>query len=357
MHQLSAVEPGDYASLSEFLTTYPGSVHPTAYWQRRFRQWWDDNPSYRSDSPRGWIVRADDGAVVGFQGAVPSLFRLQGEERRVFAGTTWFVSPVARGQSLALFAKLPAAYGSSLIFGTSTNAKIALLLARFGFQSRASSPSGRTFLVAADAGRAARAYLRDAFSAVPDAVAGLPLVLAQVPLRIRVRRRSGDGVRTLDRVDRAFDELWARTERLYPNTSVRTASQIDWTCFANPDHRKLLLGCYDRDRLRGYLILAASRWRGVPVLELIDLWTDEERSADVARALLGAAWREARARGDAVLVLHDYARAHRGLFARLGILFSAPEARRHYYRPPTGVDVALSVDDSYLTGLEGDWAL
>jgi hypothetical protein len=352
MTAVVAVRAADYAQLAQFLATFPGETYAQDFWIRRFATWWDDNPAFDEGCVRGWVVRDDQGNTAGFIGNVPSLFQLQRRELRVFGGTTYRVLPANRNSSVRLYLAQIAAQGSALLFNTTPNPGVERVLDYLQFRSLPSHRSGRRFLVAIDPGRAMRAHLRSRLEHLPDAIAGVPLALAQLPLRYRLRGAALE-VRILQRADEAFDDLWSRTRDRYANTSIRSAAQVQWMCFANADARRTLLGCYAGGSLSGFAIFGDTLWRGTRVLDLVDLWTDGPRH-EVARALLAAVWEYARKHRHAVVALYDYQPGDAELFRDLGIFLTLPDPRKHYYRCPESEDRALSLAETCFSGLEGD---
>jgi len=350
---LLSVQPADYSEITGFLASSLGDTRSPEFWSRRMRTWWEDNPAFDDGCARGWLIRASpSGEVVGFIGNVPSIFQVNFEPRRVFAGTTFRVMPEYRGSSVELHVAQVARHGESWLFNTTANAKVERILEYLKFRSLPSHRSKRRLLLPLDAGQAMRAYLQDKLAAVPDALAGFPLAVAQLPLQLRLRERTGD-VRVLEAADESFDDLWARTRRRYANTSVRTSAVVQWMCFANPATPKTLVASYEGDALAGYAIFADARWRGLKVLDLVDLWTDGPREATVP-GLLAAALEHARARDYAVIALYDFDPGDAAVFRKLGVLFWAEDTARHYYRPPDPDAATLEIHESYLTGFEGD---
>lgn len=357
MSELTLVRSSDYAQLSRFHAAFPGEVRTPAFWEQRFRYWWDDNPAFDEDVPRGWMLRDGTGAIGGFLGNVPSFFRMQGREQRVFGATSWRVLQEHRSSSIPLYLAHMEAGASSLLFNTTPSESAVRVLEYLKYRSVPSSSSGRAFHVAVRAGAAMGAYLRD--RQVPEFVkwvAGAPLRLAQIPLETVLRCTSRAGVRVLSHADSAFDDLWHRTCNRHTNTSVRSAAQVNWLCFSNPDFRKTLIGCYEHGKLRGFAIFADARPRGVKALELCDLWT-EAPDDGVTRAILAGTWDHAKRNDYAVIVLHDYSAALTRLFRRLGLFFTTGDTTRIFYRSPDSANIDLALGDSYLTGLEGDRAL
>lgn len=357
MSEITVVRSTDYAQLSRFHAGFPGDGETSAYWEQRFRCWWDDNPAFDEDVPRGWVQRDDTGAIGGFLGNVPSFFRMQGLDQRVFSATSWRVLEEHRSCSIQLYLAHMEAGASSLLFNTTASPHTFRVMEYLRYRSVPSSSSGRTFLVAVNAAIAIGAYLSHRqVPALGKWVAGAAVKLAQFPFEAMLRSASSVEVRVLSRADASFDDLWHRTCDRYTNTSVRNAAQVNWLCFSNPNNLKTLIGCYVCGELRGFAIFADSKPRGIKVLELRDLWS-ETPDDGVIRALLAGTCDYAKRNDYAVIALHDYSTALTKAFRGLGLFLTTSDPTRVFYRSPDSVNLDFALGDSYLSGLEGDRVL
>lgn len=362
------VASNDYAEIARFLAEFPGGEQPMEFWLRRLRLWWDDNPAFAPDVPRGWILRdGAAGSVVGFLGNVPSMFRVAGEDRRVFNATTWRVRPDQRGSSLQLYLAQVEAANGELMFNTTPNDAVVKVLSYLRFTSLPSYPSGRVYLVPLRPSLAARAWLRgrtvpnvpralaSIFERATPPLAGIGLRFASLPLDLRLRVGGSRFVHRVTRAGPEFDALWERTKDAYRYASVRSAARLRWLC-EGPFERSLLGYTRDGD-LRGYALFGDATWRGLRVLEMLDLWTDRDQNEHVTRALIAGAHADARARGYDLIALHDYSAALGATYRALGIHFTASDARRHFFGSGDTAPPPMTRDDAYFSALEGDLAV
>lgn len=79
--------PAARAELASYLGRGAGAGLDDACWLRRFSHWWDANPSAAMHSHRGYVVR-QVGQIVGYGGAIPSSYTLNGAEVPALLATT-----------------------------------------------------------------------------------------------------------------------------------------------------------------------------------------------------------------------------------------------------------------------------
>lgn len=99
--QPSVIQAEDLPELAGFCSRFPGDGRSEAFWTRRLRHWWPDNPAWSSD----WVHGAklvDQGRIVGCTCAIPIRARLHGREQQVVVRSSWRVLPEYRSQSVAL---------------------------------------------------------------------------------------------------------------------------------------------------------------------------------------------------------------------------------------------------------------
>jgi hypothetical protein len=359
MSDLPTVDANDYTALARFLTEYPHETQTSEYWLARFRHWWDANPAFGPDTPRGWLLRDEEagGDIVGFLGNVPSRFMTEAGEITAYSATTWRVRPEYRTSSIHLYLAQIEAGEGRVLFNNTPNDNVVRVLRYLKFDSRPSYSSGRAFLVALRPASVLGGYL--ARLALPRTLGALfsPAIhFAQIPCALLLCGNSVDRVRVVDRADTAFDALWQRTRGLY-NTTVRSAAQLNWLCFGNPYARRILLGYFDGEQLRGFMVLGSASWRGVQTLECLDLWLDIRDDHHVATALIAGAVRHAQGSGADLLVLHAYTPRLAALFRRLGIVFTRQDTRQVFFRADAALTANLGSISTYLTALEGDLAV
>jgi len=317
MARLTPVAPGDEPELAAFLAAFPGERRDPAFWSARLALWWARNPAFRAGDARGWVLRAGDGAVLGFLGRVPMAARLGGADATLWGATTWRVLPAARSQSLELLFALLGSTRAPLLF-TTPNAHARRVMDRLRF-------------VPVEAG---------------DTVASALPADGASPPEPRARRLTArDGAR--------IDRLWEAERHRFDTTVCRDARTLAWYCSGPDPHAKTLIGAVDGDELRGHAIVERLP-DGSVVLR--DLWARHD-DADTVDVLCRGARDEARSAGGRALHVPPF---HPHLGARLRAL----GAEQHAAPPPTGrlrgardQVAALRPPGAYLTSLLGDTGL
>ncbi|MEM7602283.1 MAG: hypothetical protein AAF357_12810 [Verrucomicrobiota bacterium] len=108
-------------------------------WLTRIRAWWKTNPFCREDTPRGLIVRTDQGEIVGFYGYIPHDYTLDGKVIRGLIATTSYVREAHRGAALPLFMKAHRYETDFHYTDGAPNKAIYPILERFGYHHRESA--------------------------------------------------------------------------------------------------------------------------------------------------------------------------------------------------------------------------
>jgi GNAT superfamily N-acetyltransferase len=78
------------------------------------------------------------------------------------------------------------------------------------------------------------------------------------PLRPRLPRRfasQSDALRTVEQFDSSFDTLWRESNAQWPCAVARDSAMLKWQYSEQPGKRFEVLGCYENDKLAGYVIL------------------------------------------------------------------------------------------------------
>jgi hypothetical protein len=340
MAEISLLTPADYDRAAGFLAAFPGERRGPAMWKRRFAFWWDENPAFTGAQPRAWLLLAG-GTVKGFLGAVPSRFQIGGSAVAALGMTTWRVAADARGASLELLYALAAAGDKDLLVNTTANEDVRRLLRGLRFDERAGCADGRTSLLLARGGPAARA-------------AGLVLNLPFNTKRFfdgaadAIELRSGDPA-----FGRELDSLWARTRDLSPAATVRDAAFHRWFTYGDPLQKKFLVGLRENGELCATATFCRREWPKKTELELVDFWPASAAAAErQAFAVLLAGKRIAdRERCDLFRIPH-FSDSLRKACARAGAWLSRSDDRRHFFH-----GAQLPPEGAVLTGVEGDFSL
>jgi hypothetical protein len=349
--ELRCVHPEDYPRLAAYLTT--PVIEPPELWLRRFAHWWDLNPALAPEIPRGWIL-VDDREVVGFLGNIPTWFRCADDRVRAFSATTWRVNPAHRSGSLKLYLAQVEIAEAALLFNNTANDKAARALAYLGFKSQPAYPTRKTHVVPIDG----RLMLQTLMAGRPGVnllahALGPASRLMELPTRLFARAR-GEVV-SLSSIGAEFDALWERSRRKYGFCGERTAERISWYVTRTGYFDKHVLGYFESSVLHGYLVLGETRVRGLPGLELLDVWTEDlERCGP---SLLRGAFDHARRNGFAAVVLHAFDRELSQLYERLGLFATVDDTRQFHFRVGSDTKVDWHSERAYFTCFDGDLAV
>lgn len=114
---------------------------------------------------------------------------------------------------------------------------------------------------------------------LPRLATGLAL---EVALRIRRKPPAGKGkVGEVKEFDQSFDLLWKRVSGMVPVAGVRDSAYLEWRYKRSPKDY-IILGCWEGEELRGYLVLRFQK----KVAHIADLLAENRETAE---ALLNGA--------------------------------------------------------------------
>jgi hypothetical protein len=336
-----------YPSLADFNAQFEGETRPGEFWIGRFRLWWEGNPAWDADATRGWTL-ISSGRIVGFVGVIPAFFQVNGAESRAWSSTTWRVHSTHRGDSLKLMSAVVFGGKDRILFSTTAKREIAPVMRALGYRPMPALGRRRSLLVV-DSARFASAW--------PGWAAGAAGVVSRVFRRVHYRAFAlwtmhGLAVRQVHSADEAFDAFWARTRHQYQTATVRNASWVNWQCFSNPWFPKEVVAAYDGSQLRGFAIATIADWKGLKVLDCIDLWYDFDDLA-VGVALTRGLADLAITRDCAVVQVPHFNEAVGRALSSRGLLSTNREPIMGYWRGPKPV-MDSSIADAYLTLIEGD---
>jgi len=355
MAHVVPVQADDRQELSGFLCAFPEEPREQDFWSDRLRSWWEGNPAFSEEVPRGWLLR-DEGRIVGFLGNIPSRFQVGAQERIVWNATTWRVLPDYRAQSMALVFRQMAECRNALLFDTTPTENVVQILRAMRFEALRCGTGWASALVV-NWRRVAEAK----WPSIPGigataGAAGRWLGRLQAG---RLRRKTGRGgavVREASRVDGSFDDLWRKTRHHHPHTNVRTSEAIRWYCFVNRSCEKILLASYEAGRLLGYGICRASEEGRLRRIEFLDLWVDPGE-AGVVGSLIEAAAEHARGRSMDLVVLPHYTEWAARELSGAGLARLSWRFDRYYVKGPPDLLAPLRERRAYLVGAQGDVGL
>ncbi|MBI4676320.1 MAG: hypothetical protein HY748_01930 [Elusimicrobia bacterium] len=372
-YDIAAVVPADYTQLARFLAEFggqgaavpggkpfsipgggPGPGGTREFWLSRFRLWWDENPAFRPESPRGWMLRRR-GEFCGFLANAPSLMLAGGRVLQVFSVSTWMVGPEHRDASLDLLFKQMESCKGTLLFDTTPTELVAAIIENLGFERLPWGGERESFVALRPAACLKARFAGGPF--LPDwAWRGAGWLFGKLQgVRLGPGRQSqGLRVEGSKEAGPAFDRLWERTKGLHGLTNVRSGEVLRWHCFADAHVEKKLFSCWAKDEVVGWMIAKVRPRRGLRSLEVVDHWADPSvQGTFEALTSFLVSW--ARESGHDLLTFGHFSPAFEKALRSAGLLETSLRTRRRYCLVGPGCPVRVSPQASYFTGLQGDY--
>ncbi|MEX2578404.1 MAG: hypothetical protein WD342_05035 [Verrucomicrobiales bacterium] len=107
--------------------------NPTT-WESRLGWWWKSNPYCRPDSPRGLMLRSENGNMAGFFGFIPHDYVRDGKVVPSLISTTTFVGRDSRDAALGLFLRAHRLKEEYQLVDGGPNEEMQALLKRCGYR-------------------------------------------------------------------------------------------------------------------------------------------------------------------------------------------------------------------------------
>lgn len=126
--------PAARTELVAYLTQEVGAGLDDSCWRRRLSHWWDENPCADLHPHRGFVAR-HGGKVVGYAGAIPSSYTLNGLEVPALLGTTLRVDAGHAKAGLQILLKMRRLGRQVLIAHTTPVSRLQQLLVEMGAHS------------------------------------------------------------------------------------------------------------------------------------------------------------------------------------------------------------------------------
>lgn len=284
------VQESHYAELAGYLQ---GSWDQgdTNYWLDRFRTWWDLNPAFSPDIPRGFFLRDELGHIVGFIGNIPLFLQVRHRPQTIVVSTSWFTNSEYRTGMVGLtllIEQMRAARGTLLLTDTASK-NTGRVMERLRFSQIKTQTVRQSFFLGSPS-EVFQGHLRGL--RVPTPCIWLLGNLLKLVQQLRLRRPASAGLQTrqLESCGPEFDELWERSKTRFATTAVRTSAQVEWYCFSTLSVRKVLFGAYAGDRLVAYLVLGFRPSFGYQTCECLDYWEDGHPGAAQALVFHAVRW-------------------------------------------------------------------
>lgn len=234
-------------SLEQLATYLSGFETENQYsysqWLKRLRFYWDLNPHFSPEAPRGWAL-VKDAKIRGFIGAINGEFQATvGGLRKfipVLSATTWRVDSECRGESMHLFMRYMQGKKDHLLVDTTPTPSVEKILNTFKFEGPFLSHN----------------YL------IPLIGPG-PLTRVLNPSLWKASGGEKISQAQLANLTVNFDSPEGYAQRHI------TRALLDWYCFKSI-HEKHLYGVIENNDLKAYVIFLKEIFRGQPILRVVD---------------------------------------------------------------------------------------
>ena len=315
--------------------------------------WWDSNPAFLNNVPRGWLLTSNK-RLVGFLGNIPSLFQLNGVPSTIYNATTWRVLSQYRAHSLRLLSKFILGSENSIAFDTSPTQSALKMLKVLGFKQLPGTINSSSVAVTAP-----ERFLQRLIPPITGAELAKDLIgnatqklSGLVPHRKR-QKTTGFCVRLLPKADHQFDELWDKTRHTFHYTRIRTAANVNWHHSGEYSPKKILFGCYQGSELVGYMICLDNVRARLRPLECLDIWTMPPHREPVSELIAAALQYGVHQRCGVVKVPH-LKPFIKNACAEIGLSFRKPSDSMVYAKVGAQFVSSIYATNSYLATPQAD---
>ncbi|MBF0215266.1 MAG: hypothetical protein HQM00_17190, partial [Magnetococcales bacterium] len=344
------IEANDYPALARFCATFPGEKRDESYWLARFRFWWEENPAFSADFPRGGVLE-NHGQLGGMFALIPGRVQFHGQPRIAANMSCWRVLPHFRGRSLALFLMLLEQAKGHPVFNTTPTPEVETILHRVPFIPFAQGIQTESVWVSrpreGGVWAGVKRICQISWNWSPRS-SSRPLPLAVVETlaqhyrqmtRLRQSMAQAGTLAVCETPGPAFDRLWQRTGTHQAMTNVRTGPMLEWYLKRNPNPGRPVLLTHEKNgELRAFGLFArrpSPHWPDREHLDTLDVWAEPSWEAHLL-PLLGFALHYAREAGIPVLRIPHYHPDLARLCAGIGLTRPLPKPLPCYYLPPRG---------------------
>ncbi len=301
------LELSDYIQLACFLEERTEGVYSSEFWQRRFMQWWECNPAMSLDAPRGWVLKDDQGGILGFLGNIPVKYADRGREAIAFSTTSWFVASSARNRGLDLF--IPFMKQKALLFDTTASRKVQEVLPRLGFAALQRPWLSREAVFVSGCVPFLFFYIEKQLAGWKRVIVGTGTVLlAPILLLFLYLKRAvwlwakpDYQAEVEDGFGKEYDTLWGDLSAGDRMLAVRRSRELEWFFGEDRDAgRCLVLGVRKDGVLQGYAAFKVIKRKFLMIqyacFEMTDLFL-RDPDAGALRAILQRVYSFSRGRG------------------------------------------------------------
>lgn len=346
--RIGEVTSEDYKELALFNSSFGNDARGFDFWLARLKHWWDENPAYDKDWVRGFILRSDTG-IHGFIGSIPTWMKINGQQTKVFNGTTWRVNPDFRKHSIDLWDLNRSVSDNYLSLNTTGTEDVRRLLKVLRYCKLPNGPGTESFILL-------RPNLVQS-TQEKHSLGTIKSILAHSVSQINrkyigYKRVKGYNAAVLTGKEDDVNTLWHDSQHQYLNTNVRTKECVQWLA-----RGILLVGVYRSGRLVAYAICMVTdrSTNQFGTLRLVDLWYIPECDLQSVLIELTSFFIKYGFDNELSLIRIPHFTATQAIvFSKLGLL-SKSRNKNAYYKPSKFDKITLGESESYFTLLQGDY--
>lgn len=244
----------DLESVSQLLVRVFGGR--AEWYLAYFMHWWNDNPVWNRDIPRGWLIKSASQEAIAFTANIPFAYSFDGAAIMACATGSTAVDERWRGRGLskrvgACFLDQPAI---PLLIGNDSTETAYRMWLSLGMTPLKRSWPHHSYCLIGSVSRFANAKLKDRIpSWAVNASAGIEKAVGESVMSL-TRRRSKHDIHKIERFEaRHDDSLAACRASTSPIYAVRDAETLNWLYFGPHIHdKRAVFAAKDGEKIIGY---------------------------------------------------------------------------------------------------------
>jgi len=244
--------------LIRFLATFEDENRGEEFWRKRLIHWWNTNPFYVEDMPKGWVLTYQ-GNTVGFLGAIAFQYVYCGEKYPALATTTWRVSTEHRKYSLRLLSEYHRLKDNYILLNTTPNEVAKKVFTAYRYQSIDE--------------------VHNYFFSIKQRSGLLTNTLFNTTYHFQSSFSKKNNLKIVKQGDIfGFDKQLFQPDQLQRNV---TRDYITWYCQALSFEKEFVGAVQDHNNLSSYLILRRNRMKEIDTLQVIDYYSKQADNSEI----------------------------------------------------------------------------
>lgn len=316
--EVGTIELADYPELARFCAREKNDGRDEDFWSRRFRHWWDQNPSMEPSFPRGAIMRTSKG-VRGVYCCFPMRTVLEGDEILSAVRSTWIVAGEQRSHSLLLSNLVDELTANTLSLNTTSIDQLLPLLELSGWvKFREEFPSS---IIPGDWTALGRKVLR------------LHRRILEFPPFL-----SSDPALSQERAEEIACDVWSQSSTSCRFGPIRDGSYFSWYSLKNPSEAMSWTAYFPSRDEPASSVFALTVHHGDGCLRVMDIWP-QNREAEVYIRFFRWLKKETVSRGFHAIRVPQFSESMRQALKRIAFPFRQAEPQRFYLLNQTGLSI------------------